>query len=510
MNDKETGRNENERNETERNETERSETGRNGTGRGLRYGSFSLAVTLCFIAAVILLNAVVSALGDRYSLRLDLTKDQIFKLSPESIRFLDGLDQDVTLYVLTSEDYFSSGNLYYIQAQEVLRQYAARTPRITLEYIDLPRNPGFEKRFPEFQLSSYMIVLQCGDRTATVAISDLFNTDFDPYYYTEYITSSKAEQALTSAILGLTTVHQVTVAIVEGFGESSTETLENILKTNSFNPVHQNILTEEIDPEAEIAVISAPMRDYTQDELRKLDRFLQNGGDYGKTLIYFPAVLQPPTPNIDSFLADWGISVDEGVVYQTNYAKLLSLNNYWSVADYNEQYFAQPAIERRLLTAMPESRPLSILFESGNNLSVSAPLIFTDTAVVAPLESLEGWTPDAAERRGPMPAFIVSTGAPYNQRKDVGSNLLVFGSYEFIGPSILTSRSVGNSDYILNVVNILSDREDTVYIAPKTIGARELPVTGDVIVALGIVFVAALPLCVLIVGGVVYFRRRRL
>lgn len=479
--------------------------------RGLRYGSFSLAVTLCFIAAVVLLNAVVSTLGERYSLRLDLTKDQIFMLSTGSVRFLDSLDQDVTLYILTPEDYFSTGNMYYIQAQEVLRQYAARSSHITLEYVDLPRNPGFEKRFPEFQLSSYTIVLQSGERTSTVQINDLFNTDFDPYYYTEYITSSKAEQVLTSAIMGVTTEYQVTVAFIEGFGENGMEALENILRTNNFKPVRQNILTEEIDPEASIAVICTPMRDYTQEELQKLDRFLQNDGQYGKSLLYFPAVLQPPTPNINAFLSDWGISVDEGIVYQTNYAKLVSLNNpFWTAADYNEQYFAKPTIERRLLTIVPEARPLSILFESGDNLSVFAPLMFTDTAVVAPLEDDGEWSPDTAERRGPMPAFIISTGAPYSEKKNVSSNMLVFGSYEFVGSSVLSRRTVGNADYILNVITILTGRQETVFIAPKIIGAQELSITGDIIIILGIAFVAALPVLVLITGSVMFFRRRRL
>ena len=481
-------------------------------GRGLRYGGFSLAITLCFIAVVVLLNVVVASLGERYSLRLDLTSGQIFNLSRESIRFLSELDKDVTLYVLTAEDYFSSGNLYYIQAQEVLRQYAARSSRIKLEYVDLPKSPGFEKRFPQYQVSSYMIILESGERTSTVLINDLFNTDFDQYYYTEYITSSKAEQVLTSAIMGLTMEHQVTVAMIEGFGESGAQALENILKVNNYNPIHQSILTEEIDPEAEIAVISAPLRDYTEDELRKLDRYLQNDNEYGHSLLYLPAAAQPEMPNLNAFLADWGISVDEGIVYQTDYAKLVTMSNYWSAAEYTETVYAKPAVDRRLLSVVPEARPLSVLYDAKDRITVSAPLVFGESAVVAPLEFDEDWSPDMAERRGPIPAFVVASMTRYSaaQRKDVTSNVMVFGSFEFVGQSLLSSRTVGNAEYILNVFALASDRADTVYIAPKTIGAQELPITGNIIIILGIVFVAALPLTVLIVGGVVFFRRRHL
>ncbi|MDR0468690.1 MAG: GldG family protein [Peptococcaceae bacterium] len=478
--------------------------------RSLRYGGFSFAVTVCFIIVVILLNAVMSSLGERYALRLDLTKDRIFQLSESSVRFLDELDRDVTIYVLTGEEYFSTGNQYYVQAQQVLRQYAARSPRVIVEYVDLPRNPGFEKRFPEFQLSSYTIILESGDNSSTVLINDLFNTDFDPYTYTEYITSSKAEQVLTTAIMGVTAENQVAVAMVEGFGESNLDTLESVLKSSNYKPLRQNILTEELDAEAGIAVVCAPMRDYTQDELQKLDRFLQNGGNYGKSLLYFASVLQPLTPNIDSFLADWGISVDDGIIYQTDYSRVLSLNHYWSAAEYTESVYAKTAIEKRLLTVLPEARPLSVLVESSAYLNVSVPMAFNNGVVAAPLEYDESWAPETAVRRGPIPAFILSQGAPYSQKRNVSSNVLVFASYEMISPSLMSSRTVGNSGYILNVISILSGHNETYYIAPKTIGTEELLVTGSMIITLGIVFVAGLPLLVLIMGGVMFFRRRHL
>ena len=479
--------------------------------RSLRYGSFSFVITICFIAIVVLFNIVFTALGERYTLRLDLTQDQIFRLSTPSIQFLNQLDTDVKLYVLTSEDYFSTGNLYYIQAHEVIRQYAARSPHITLEYVDLPSNPGFERRFPEYRISTFMIILESGSRTSTVQIQDLFNIEFDQYSATEYISSSKAEQVLTAAIINVTTEQQYVVAILEGLGESGTETLESFLETNNYVIRRQNILVEEIDRDATIAVVSAPMRDYSMDELQKLNRFLQNDGDYGKSLLYLPSILQPATPNLDAFLADWGISVDDGVVFQTDSSRMVTLNNFWSAADYTENVFARPAIDRRLLTIVPEARPMSMLFEARDDIRVFAPLLFTNSAVVMPFDHDEDWTPDTAERRGPMAAFIVSTHLAYSGNLGhVFSHVLVFSSYEVINQTLMTRRTVGNADYILNVFAILSDREDSVYIAPKVIGAQELPITGRDIMMLGAVFIAVLPVSVLLIGGVVFLRRRYL
>jgi hypothetical protein len=145
-------------------------------------------------------------------------------------------------------------------------------------------------------------------------------------------------------------------------------------------------------------------------------------------------------------------------------------------------------------------------------MTVTVPLAFGSTAVAAPLEFDDKWSPETAEFRGPMPALAVGamTGYSRNLMKEVRSSVMVFGSIEFIGPTLMTRRTVGNLDYILNVFAVLSDREESGYIVPKTIGAQELPVTGQNIILLGIIFIALLPLCVLIAGGVMFFLRRHL
>ena len=480
--------------------------------RNVKYGGFSLAITLVFVVVVVLLNLLVASLSERYSLRLDLTKDQIFMLSTESERFLHGLDKDVRIYVLSAEEYFAGGNLYYIQANDVLRQYAARNPHISLEYVDLPRNPGFESRFPGYQLSSYSVIVQSGEQTVVILLRDLFNIEFDEYTYTEYIASSKAEQVLTAAIMNVTAEERIGIVILDGFGEGGAEALAEVLLTNNYVVMHQNILIEEISDDADIAIICAPMRDYTEAELSKLDRFLQNGGLYSRSLLYFPSVSQPPTPNLHTFLSDWGIAVEEGVVYQSDYAKLVTMNNYWSAADYTEEVYAKPVIERRLLTVVPEARPLAALYREKGSISVFAPLSFTETTLVVPVAFDGELGSEDIMRYGPIPAFLVATNRIYNTSlwRSVESHVLVFGSVKFIDGSLLSSRTVGNLDYMLNALAVISDRSDSVYIAPKSIGAQEFPITGNIVIALGSVFVVVLPLSVVLVGAIVFFRRRRL
>ena len=469
-----------------------------------------IAVLVCLMIAVALLAMIATIMGERYTWQLDLTRTHFFMLSEESIRYLDRLDKEVVLYVLTSEENFtSSGGLYFIQAQQVLRQYDAYSPYISVEYIDLSRNPGFERRYPQYRLHEELIILECGDRTSTTTLKSLFNTEYDGYTDTDYIVSSKAEQALTSAMMTVASDRQIEIVFLEGFNESSGEELENILTMNNYTPIRQNILTEEINASAWVTVICAPKRDYTEDELKKLDRYLQNGGAYGRSLIYFPSPNQPLTPNIDAFLAEWGIVVDDGLIFQTDNTKTLSMNGYVSAPEYTEYIYSENAINRRLLSVMPGARPLSVLFESKGNVNVTTPLVFSDTAVVAPLEVDEKWTTGNAERRGPIPAFAISSGSPYSQDKNAVSKVLVFGSYEFVTDPYLSSPIFGNSEYILSVFSILTGNIDLVYIAPKALGLEELPITSDKTILLGVVYIVILPVGMLLTGGVVFLRRKR-
>ena len=63
----------------------------------------------------------------------------------------------------------------------------------------------------------------------------------------------------------------------------------SLLEQNSFEVITQDLLLEDIDPEAEVAILFAPGQDLDEDQLKKLDAFLDNDGQKGRSLLYFPA-----------------------------------------------------------------------------------------------------------------------------------------------------------------------------------------------------------------------------
>lgn len=73
-----------------------------------------------------------------------------------------------------------------------------------------------------------------------------------------------------------------------------------------------------IDAECDMLILVAPMSDFTPEQVQALEAWLVNDGQYGRTLFYAADVSQPELPNLEGFLREWGVSVDDGAVFETS------------------------------------------------------------------------------------------------------------------------------------------------------------------------------------------------
>lgn len=70
----------------------------------LKYGSLATGITIIFVAVVVLVNVVVSQLVDRYpNLKLDLTTNNIYEISDETMDYIKNLNQKVEIGVSVEE-----------------------------------------------------------------------------------------------------------------------------------------------------------------------------------------------------------------------------------------------------------------------------------------------------------------------------------------------------------------------------------------------------------------------
>lgn len=86
----------------------------------------------------------------------------------------------------------------------------------------------------------------------------------------------------------------------------------------------------------------------------------------------------------------------------------------------------------------------------------------------------------------------------------------MFGSYMMFTKDVLKVNSFNNSAYLMNIVNTVSDKQDSgITIESKSLDNKELGVT-DITTSnlLTIIFIVVVPAIVLIIGIIVWIRRR--
>ena len=151
-------------------------------GKKLRYGSSSLVLTAAFIAAVIVLNILVTSLSNRYGWYIDMTQESIYSISDDCFDLLreeaitrvdevretsDKADEELVINILfMAEADILNENDYmrriYQNALELQREFPQH---VTIENINLQRNPSRVQKYrtsPNVSINTAHVVVEFG------------------------------------------------------------------------------------------------------------------------------------------------------------------------------------------------------------------------------------------------------------------------------------------------------------------------------------------------------------
>ena len=219
----------------------------------LKHGVYAVAFTAIVIVAVLVLNVLVSALGQRFPLTLDITADKDYSISTENLEYIRGVERPVTITVCSTEgdyaDYMAQYISYYYgasdetdgkyfdQALMLLDAYTKHNSNIEVVYAD-PQSPEFsevQSRVGSSASLSYGSLLVESTfelngeevyRNKVLDFDDLYEiTDstggYASYYgYGYVISGSMVESAVTTAINSVTSDKTTEVGYLSGNMES--------------------------------------------------------------------------------------------------------------------------------------------------------------------------------------------------------------------------------------------------------------------------------------------------
>ena len=467
--------------------------------RRLRYGALAAAITLLGILLVLAANLLVDRLSDRYGWQADLTEDGRYALSAEAEEALKGLAADVSLTVMNPEEELKEGSTYVMQVYQLLQQMQRMTGRLSVKYVDLVENPTWRSRYPDLPIASWTILAESGDRQELVTFAELYDYSEDG----STITTSRVEQKLVNAVLSVVSREKPLVTVLTGYGDGAPEDLSALLTGGRFEVETRSLLTEEMNPEAEFAILYAPSGDLEAASLKKLDVWLENGGEQGKNLFVFLDPNTPDLPKLAEFLGGWGLALGEGLAFEGN-TSLYYERPYYPIAQYGDMTYAEGMTSSDLVI-MALCRPVSVLYESRDNTETAVLLQFTGTSgsVALGADAIR-----AEDVTGNVQAMVMGTHSWYGSEV-TRSRVVVSGSALAFSGSLVTSQTFANGKYILNLFQKLTAEES----AGVNIPAKELtqPVhsftTGQVNSMIW-AFLVILPAGIAVLGMLVWLRRR--
>lgn len=464
-----------------------------------RHGTIMSIITAFVIIATVLLNIGVTALDDKFNLNLDLTKNQFFRLTDRSKDYIKTLDKDIEIIVLSSEENFTSKNEYFIQANSVIKEYCKYSNKINLKYIDPDENPTYAtSNFPNEKISAESVIIKCGNKYKVLSVQDLFNIQSSSYG--AKITASSAEQSITSAIMYVTSDKLTKIAFLTGYGEESSNAFQSLLKSNNYEVNNVDLLTNDIPSDTNMAVIFAPSKDYDDEGLSKIEKYLDNDGNHGKNLFVVLSQVNKNPEKLNGLLEKWNIKVGDGVVYETNSQNFIFINNpFIFKSEYADKKFSKDLYNTNIPTTIPYAKPLEII-EGAN---VKTLLQSSDTSGIMPSSADENFTPSDENKKPNVPSMLLS-------EKD-SSTVTVVASPEAFDPQILSRTAINNSEYFSNVINIITDNEEVgMIIEPKSVSTSQMAINTIQYIVISIIFAIILPLITLVIGLIVWIYRKHL
>lgn len=445
-------------------------------GRSARYGTLALVSVLVFAGILTAINYIAS----RQNKRWDFTANQVYSLSDQTIKVLQGLDAPVKMTVFDRETALDG-------YRDRLEVYSYNSPKITTEYIDPEKNPI---RAKAAQVQSFgTIVLEYKDRTERATSSD--------------------EQAIANALIKVVTGQTKKVYFTQGHGEKDTagsdrsgySAISSALGSDNYG-VDKIVLAQkpEVPADATVLVVAGPKTDFLPPEIDAVKKYVARGG---KVLV----MLDPPEdpsrtmPVLDGFLREWGFNVGNNIVVDASgIGQLLGTDASVPVA---ATYPAHPiTTDFQLMTAYPLARSVDAI-EGGSGGHTPQTLVQTSAqswaeADVAGLVKGGGrveLNPEKGDKSGPISlAAAVSAPAtdvpakPEEAKPDQPagatpeppkpeSRIVVIGDSDFASNGILGVQ--GNRDFFLNAVNWLAQQENLIAIRPREPEDRRLTLTAD-------------------------------
>jgi ABC-type uncharacterized transport system involved in gliding motility auxiliary subunit len=487
-----------------------------------RFGiGFNVLLSVLLLLAIVVM---VNYLAERHYRRFLWTGDARFELSPPTRQVLDAVTNEIKVTVLFDRD-----NPLYDAVSGLLKEYAYACPKLAVEEVNYQSDPDradwIVRKYQLPRADADLVVFDLNGRAQVVRASELSElSDYDlsklfkPGHEVRRM-ALRTEERFTSAIAALLEGKAASACYLIGDGENSPDDgspqgyryFVRLLQQKNVAVSPLRLIGDTVVPEdCRLLIIAGPAHPLADSELAQIDKYLRQGGRLLALLSWYRAGAQPT--GLERLLAEWGVAVGNNAVFDKPNSR--------SGQDVVCTNFSNHPVVRSLqgsslYLVLPRSvEPARNANQSGDSPKV-VPLIATSVNGRCVTELATDGTPREDpfhDRTGVIPlAVAVEKGNLQGMAADRSSTrLIVVGDSHCLENTAFQNGNDANVDFANLAVNWLLDRpQHLAGIAPRPIREYRVDLTQAQMTQVKWLLLVVLPGAALLLGGLVWLRRRR-
>ena len=465
----------------------------------IKNGSYTMVMSVIFIAVVIVINMIVSTIPSKYS-EIDISSQKLYSIGDETKKMLKDLEKDVTIYQIAqsgSED----ENIV-----NLLKKYEDESKHIKVEQKDPVVNPKFVSQYTSDDLSANSLIVVCGDRNKVIDYNNMYETSMDYQTYSSQTTGFDGEGQITSAIGYVTSENLPGLYTVEGHGEKDMDSSvkEDIEKAN-MDIKSLNLLTEGTVPDdADCLFIDSPSTDFSSDEKDAIIEYLENGG---KAMIFSDYTTED-MPNFDAILENYGVQRVDGVVFEGDNQHYAMQMPYYLVPTINSTDASSETASAGYYVLVPYAQGIKQLEDVRDTVKIESILTTSDQAYSKTDLNSNTIEKEDGDVEGP---FDLGVSITESLDDDKETQIVYYSTSNLMDSQTNQMVSGGNEKLIMESLKWMTDTEESasVSIPSKSLEVSYLTITDYDAAFWKICTIALIPGIFLVIGFVVWIKRRK-
>ena len=349
-----------------------------------------------------------------------------------------------------------------------------------------------------------------GDRQKEVRSGELYEVSDGA------ITGFRGEQAITSAILEVTSDKQETIYFLFGHGEMRLEDvdplrglsqLETFLKERNFLLGNLDLaVAPQVPEDADLVIIPSPQASLLPEEIEKLRRYMTDRN--GRIL----AFIDPGRRHgMEDLLFDWGILADDRTIVESG-SDYRAQGGDLIIRRFAQHPITDLLVEYKINALFGASRPVRTDPASLNDPRLQVDQIIGTSESSWAERDYRTETPvtftESRDLRGPVSIAAASTRSAGSQLgiNIPGGRIVVFGNSDFIANTRL--QAFGNRTLFFNALNWTLARNSLLNIPSRSIESYQVVLSEKALTRL-LRYFCLLPLAAGVLGILIALIRRR-